>query len=501
MRAKLLISSNLGFFAGALLLCGLYLLVSTPVFAATYFVSLSGSDEGIGSSGDPWRTLQHAADIVIAGDNVLIRSGTYAGFRATSGGANGQPITFKAEEGASVLVNTVSLDGKKGSIIEIEGYDWWILYGLEVTGAPGNAGIDIRLTSHVTVEYCHCHHNQKWGIFTAFSDYFTARFNQCTYSTQEHGIYHSNSGDYAVIQHNVCHHNAGCGIQINADPSMGGDGISSNCIVTHNILHENGTDGGAAINLASVRDSLFANNLIYNNHAGGIAAWDDGQGNQWGSKNNKYYNNTVHMPTDGRWAINLKNGSSESKVYNNILIHENSARGGIEIDTSSLTGFFSNYNILGQISVDETSISLSMWQSTYSQDAQSFSQTAPQTFVAPGSNYHLLNTTLAKDGGTALSEVTTDLDGTSRPQGVAYDIGAYEYPTVACPACSGDTVVLTNESFAPDSNCECVGTISITIGTDVTVQTGATVIFKAPMVHVSPGFHAENGSAVSVTNQ
>ena len=199
------------------------------------------------------------------------------------------------------------------------------------------------------------------------------------------------------------------------------------------------------------------------------------------------------MPTDGRWAINLKNGSSESKVYNNILIHENSARGGIEIDTSSLTGFFSNYNILGQISVDETSISLSMWQSTYSQDAQSFSQTAPQTFVAPGSNYHLLNTTLAKDGGTALSEVTTDLDGTSRPQGVAYDIGAYEYPTVACPACSGDTVVLTNESFAPDSNCECVGTISITIGTDVTVQTGATVIFKAPMVHVSPGFHAENG--------
>lgn len=401
--------------------------LATTLHAETYYISPSGSDSAIGSSAQPWFTFQHAADTVTAGDSVRIRSGTYAGFRAKSSGTSALPITFKADTGASVIINTVSPEARKGSIIEIEEYDWWVLEGLEVTSAPKNAGIDIRVADHVTIKNCHCHHNRKWGIFTAFAEYFTAESNHCSYSTEEHGIYHSNSGDNALLRFNICHHNAGCGIQINADPSMGGDGISGNCIVTHNILYENGSSGGAAINLASVRHSLIANNLIYNNHAGGIAAWDDGQGNQWGSKNNEYFNNTVHMPTDGRWAINLKNGSTGSEVYNNILIHENSARGGLEIDTSSLTGFSSDYNILTRISVDETTISLSAWQSTYSQDAHSFSQTAAQIFVSPISDYHLLGTALAIDGGVALPEIIDDLDGNARPQGAGHDIGAYEW--------------------------------------------------------------------------
>jgi len=502
MRGKGLISNKVGVLAATILFFGLSLLAHTPLLAATYFVSPSGSDAGLGSSVDPWFTLQHAADSVTAGDSVQIRSGTYTGFRASSGGTDGQPITFMPEEGAAVLVNAVSVNGKKGSIIEIEGYDWWVLVGLEVTGAPDNAGIDIRVADHVTVRSCHCHHNQKWGIFTAFAEYFTAEHNECSYSTEEHGIYHSNSGDNALVQHNTCHHNAGCGIQLNADPSMGGDGISSNCTVTHNILYENGAIGGAAINLASVRDSLISNNLMYGNHAGGIAAWDDGQGNQWGSKNNQYYNNTVHMPTDGRWAINLKNGSSNSKVYNNILIHENPARGGLEIDTSSLSGFASDHNILARISVDETIISLSTWQSTYSRDGRSYAETADETFVSPASDYHLLSSARAKDGGTTLPEVITDLDGTSRPQGVAYDMGAYEYiSTAACSECSGDAVVLTGGTFPSDTICACVGTTSITIAGSVTVQAGATVTFKAPMVIIQNGFHVEDGASVTIKKQ
>ena len=403
------------------------LFLAPTLHAETYYISPSGTDSATGSPARPWLTLQHAANTVTQGDTVKIKSGTFAGFRAKSSGTSTLPITFKADTGASVLINTAGPMGKKGSIIEIEGYDWWVLEGLEITGAPENAGIDIRLADHITIRNCDCHHNQKWGIFTAFAEYFTAEYNHCSYSTEEHGIYHSNSGDNATIRYNTCHHNAGAGIQINADPSMGGDGISSNCTVTHNVLYENGSMGGAAINLASVRDSLFADNLIYSNHAGGIAAWDDGQGIRWGSKNNHYYNNTIHMPTDGRWAVNLKNGSTGSDLYNNILIHENSARGGLEIDRSSLTGFLSDYNILNQVSAEETIMSLSAWQSTYSQDARSFSQTALQTFISPGSDYHLLDTALAVDGGTALPEIMDDLDGNTRPQGAGYDMGAYEW--------------------------------------------------------------------------
>ena len=470
------------------------------LYAQTYYVSPSGSDSSTGSSTQPWLTLQHSADSVTASDMVIIKTGTYVGFRAKSGGTSGLPITFKADAGASVIINGVSPDGRKGSIIEIEGYDWWVLDGLEVTGAPQQAGIDIRVADHITVRNCFCHHNQKWGIFTAFAEYFTAEYNRCSYSVEEHGIYHSNSGDNAVIRFNICYNNRACGIQINADPSMGGDGISSDNLITHNILYENGGAGGAAINLASVRDSLIANNLIYNNHAGGIAAWDDGQGNQWGSKNNKYYNNTVHMPSDGRWAINLGNGSTGCRVFNNILIHENSARGGLEIDTSSLTGFSSDYNILTRVSVDESTMSLSLWQSNYSQDTHSFDQTAAQTFITPGTDYHLLDSALAKDGGTTLQEITTDLDGNHRPQGTAYDMGAYERvrSPESCPDCSGDMVVLRDTTFVSGTTCECVGATSITVGPGVKVQNSATVTFTAPTVTLQPGFHAENGSTVTI---
>ena len=479
----------------------LFLFWPVSGYAAIYYISTSGNDTSPGSSSAPWRTLQHAADTVSAGDTVMIRSGAYAGFRAQSSGSSGLPITVREDQGATAIINAVGPKNRKGSIIEIEEYNWWVLDGLEVTRAPDNAGIDIRVADHITVRNCYCHHNQKWGIFTGFAGYLTAEYNQCSYSTQEHGIYHSNSGDNAIIRYNTCHHNNACGIQINADPSMGGDGISSNCTVSHNVLYENGSAGGAAINLASVRDSLIANNLIYNNHAGGIAAWDDGAGVDWGSKNNKYYNNTVHMPSDGRWAINLKNGSTGSKVYNNILIHENTARGGLEIDTSSLTGFLSDYNVLTRVSVDETTMSLPDWQSTsYAQDAHSFSQTAGQTFVSPGTDYHLVGTALATDGGTSLPEITDDLDGNLRPKGTGYDIGAYEF-VVSCPPCSGSEVSLTNVIFPSGIHCECIGTISITMGAGVMVPNGAIVTFKAPIVNVNPGFHAEEGSTVSIKQE
>jgi Right handed beta helix region len=472
--------------------------LSTKPYAATFYVSPLGNDSAAGSSSTPWKTLQHAANSVNAGDTVLINSGNYAGFRASTGGSAGSPITFQANAGASVVINSAGSECIKGSIIEIEGCDGWILDGLEVTGASRNAGIDIRVADHITVRNCNCHHNRKWGIFTAFADDFTAEYNECNHAFEEHGIYHSNSGDRAVIRYNTCHHNAACGIQINADPSMGGDGISSNCMVTHNILYENGAMGGAAINLASVRDSLIGDNLIFNNSAGGIAAWDDGQGVQWGSKNNRYYNNTVHMPSESRWGVNLKNGSTGSRVWNNILIHENAARGGLEIDGSSLTEFSSNHNTLTRVSVDETVLDLSGWQTTYSQDAQSFSQTAIQTFVSSGSDYHLLETAPAIDAGATLPEIPDDLDGNIRPQGAAYDMGAYEFVFAQCPDCSGDTVVLENITFASNTTCECVGDQFIIIGAGVVVEPGAMVTFKAPVVKGQDGFHTPNGATVHI---
>ena len=44
-----------------------------------------------------------------------------------------------------------------------------------------------------------------------------------------------------------------------------------------------------------------------------------------------------------------------------------------------------------------------------------------------GGNYHLTSTSPAINAGIASNAPSTDYDGVSRPQGSAYDIGAYEY--------------------------------------------------------------------------
>ncbi len=52
---------------------------------------------------------------------------------------------------------------------------------------------------------------------------------------------------------------------------------------------------------------------------------------------------------------------------------------------------------------------------------------ASSVFVSPGSDYYFIEGSFAEDGGTALAEVTDDLEGNDRPLGSAYDIGAYEH--------------------------------------------------------------------------
>ena len=70
----------------------------TPVSTTgtTYYVSPTGSDSNNGTSlASAFATPQHAADVVQAGDTVLIAAGTYHGtLYPKSSGAPGKPITF-----------------------------------------------------------------------------------------------------------------------------------------------------------------------------------------------------------------------------------------------------------------------------------------------------------------------------------------------------------------------------------------------------------------------
>lgn len=81
------------------LLCG-------RTHAATFYVSLSGSDTASGTAASPWRTLQRGADALQPGDTLLAGPGTYRErIEMKRGGTALAPITLAALPGARVIVS------------------------------------------------------------------------------------------------------------------------------------------------------------------------------------------------------------------------------------------------------------------------------------------------------------------------------------------------------------------------------------------------------------
>ncbi|MHC4713423.1 MAG: putative Ig domain-containing protein [Planctomycetota bacterium] len=404
----------------------------------TYYVATDGNDNDDGSSGSPWATLQHAVDTIQPGDSVIVEPGTYVGCRIMSSGGAAAVKTLKAQTAGTVLLDQPSSSASHDGILEIEGpgqtVSYWVIEGFDVDGQSQTyRGIDVRETTHITVRECTVTDAYTTGIFAAFSDYMLVENNE-SYNNGEHAIYVNNSADYGTVRSNVAHDNTSGCIHMNGDVSMGGDGVMSYWLVEKNTCYN--TPSSAGINCDGVSDSKILNNIVYDVNGNGISlyAWDGAEG----SSRNLVYNNTVVMPSTGRWAIDIPTAlysqpdPTGNKIKNNILYNAHATRGSIETYSSSVPGFESDYNVVvDRFSIDEGSstITLSQWQS-YGYDLNSITATPSELFVDPGAHdYHLKTGAPAIDAGTTLAEVTDDFDGNSRPQGDGYDIGAYEVPS------------------------------------------------------------------------
>lgn len=432
------------------------------VVATDYYVRNGGSDVADGLSlPSAWATLQHAADVVNAGDTVHVQDGNYAGFYLERSGSAGNPITFLA---AGRNVQITADNGTTPDGINIENASHAVIDGFIVNNRT-RAGIRTALSSFITVRNCRCGFNGRWGIFTGHADDLTIENNETHHSVIEHGIYVSNSGDRPILRGNISHHNNANGIHMNGDESQGGDGLISDALVEDNVIYENGSAGGSGINMDGVTDSIVRNNLLYDNHASGISLYRiDGAA---GSTGNLVVNNTIVNAANARWCINISNGSSGNTLRNNILYNYHSFRGAITADASSLSGLSSDYNaVISRFSNDggNSVMSLAAWQGL-GHDAHSFVAAPGQLFVVPTSDFHLSESSPAIDAGTPALAPSSDLEGNPRPVGTAPDLGAYERQLLfcndgnvdpgeqcgepglscsdACTACSGCTCVLS----------------------------------------------------------
>ena len=92
---------------------------SAIAHAATYYVATTGSDSNPGTEAQPWRTVQHAADTMVAGDTVYIRGGIYNENVQTmnSGNATEGYITFSPYSGENPTIDGTGISASNGFII------------------------------------------------------------------------------------------------------------------------------------------------------------------------------------------------------------------------------------------------------------------------------------------------------------------------------------------------------------------------------------------------
>lgn len=340
---------------------------------------------------ETFEIIQDAAVSAGPGDLIIIMPGRYRGVQVEeTGGEDGAYIHFLGWGDPGSVVVDGSADPEKSFLRHhfyfIDAHHY-IIQNMAFEGAEDGAGIFFsgyfsntgHFSHHVIVTGVYSHDNYEWGMHTTSTNYMLIQDSAFTNSEDEHGLYISGSGDNIVVRRNVFQGNPSAGLQINADPqsatgevyywletSTGDtcdwseedidfegaatwhdmkecydgqglpdlgeffeDGISENIIVEQNVMTNNGENGAAAINLASVQSSIIRNNLMYGNFAAGITCWDNAyaeekglDSSEFGCQNVTIVNNTMVDEEGNRGALILNNDARNMTVANNIMIRD-----------------------------------------------------------------------------------------------------------------------------------------------------------------------------------
>src|SRR5262245_37074226 len=122
--------------------------VASQSFAATYYIAPGGLNTNSGNIGSPWATLQHASDVMVAGDTVNVRGGTYSDrlVVSTSGSDGGGYITYQNYPGETPIYSG-------GTGVWIGAYDknYLKFIGLTFQNYTGGAFNVLGQCSHIEI--------------------------------------------------------------------------------------------------------------------------------------------------------------------------------------------------------------------------------------------------------------------------------------------------------------------------------------------------------------
>ena len=433
---------------------------------AIYFVSTSGNDSNSGAFASPWRSIPKAKDSLSAGTIAYLMNGVAqtavdnynADLSIQSAGTASTPIALVAYPGATVTIGNNSANYGIRTPAISGGKDYWVLAGINFRGLAAMDLVGVTGWRVVGNDFsCPNGSGQSACVHTdtttnlKFYGNYVHNVGDAAGSIDKyyHAVYfttNSNSIDagWNTVVPNPTHSTKSGGCRAIQFYSTGGSD-QYDLHVHDNVVHDAVCDG---INFSTVNPDNGTveayNNLVY--HVG------TGPDPYNGSSN---------------YACIVLNSSSSSPrnpadVYNNTL-YDCGSRGTSDAGALALgipsrlrnnvvraTGTEAYLAPSWNASCTTITGTNNLWYGGGTAPSCTTSNVIadPLFANAGGDDFHLQATSPAKDHGTTVTTLKTDLEGIRRPQGAAYDIGAYEYfqsSTTATNPCdlNADGVVTT----------------------------------------------------------
>ncbi|MDD5086391.1 MAG: right-handed parallel beta-helix repeat-containing protein, partial [Candidatus Nanoarchaeia archaeon] len=399
-----------------------------------FYVSPAGSDSNDGTSSNPFKTIQKAANNVAAGDTVYVREGTYNSFNLNNkNGASDSWIVFKPYLDEKVIIDPYQYDYSNGirpihmsesSYIEINGFeltDSNPLYDSEeyddYSQGKSHDGIKLSHPSHnIRIVNNHIYHTGSSGILTSYTSYNVEIINNTIHDAglykRGYGIYLG--GDDNIISSNTIYNCYGYGIHVYSyDTGTYGSAPDRN-LIENNLCYNNGHSdygkgysefppegqkrGDGIIVFGGGQDNIIRNNICYGNLDWGIRS---------NCKNDVIYHNTLY--DNGYQGIYVY--KNQNAIVKNNIAYGNHGEDGYTGEIYVPAGNTQSSNLI----------------------------TNPNFIDADTGDFHLQPTSLAINNGIDVG-VNYDFEGNLRDS--QPDIGAFEFissTSVTTECISGST--------------------------------------------------------------
>jgi hypothetical protein len=422
-----------------------------PPTGSAYYVAPTGNDTNPGTMDEPWQTIQHAADTLVAGNTVYIRAGTYYErvFPANSG-SEGNIITYAAYPGETVTINGTGVEVLEyNGLFDLTGRSYIRVSGLRVINSA-YYGILAVNSGHITIEHNYTHNTYSSGISAWDSHHIIVDHNEvtgaCTGIWQE-SLSISNTDTFEV-RYNLVH---------DVMPGTNGkEGITIKDSSTHGKVYGNEVYNLYHVGLyvdaeaGHLSDVEVYQNVVHNIEAMGFSLASE-QGGLL--ENIRLYNNISYDNLVGLWLSACCTATHPFKditIINNTFAYNGRAGwgGGIGIENLQVQNVIirnniSSRNTYGQMTGDHSilpalTVDHNLTDGDRDPDYEFYGVDdlvgMSPLFANPlGADFHLGSSSPAIDSGSSQNAPATDFNGNFRPQdgngdGTSqYDIGAYEF--------------------------------------------------------------------------